>query len=104
MGLKSNETILKEKTLEAETIFKSNEEKYDQLKLHYKKEIEEANRTRIESRDSYEFTLAKLRSLIRRFEIKNETMSTELESKKKECNSLAKLVDCIQNKTTNTKI
>lgn len=97
--MKSNETILKEKTLEAEAILKRNEEKYDQLKLHYKKEIEEANRTRIESRDAYEITLAKIRSLIKRFEIKNHSLTGELESKKSECASLAKLIDGIQNKT-----
>lgn len=76
-----------------EEILRKNEEKYEALKAHAKGQLENASKEIMQQRESLETEISRLTTLVKRLEIKNESVRLALDQKTKECTSMAALLD-----------
>ncbi|KAF5292792.1 hypothetical protein FQA39_LY13837 [Lamprigera yunnana] len=98
-GYKSNEDALCESLIIHRGNIIKSEEKYESLKAHAKTQIEKSNQELLKIREKYETELHKLRSVLKRLEIKVSFVVESLKQKSKECSALDTLYNDINKKT-----
>ncbi|XP_077265474.1 transforming acidic coiled-coil protein isoform X2 [Temnothorax americanus] len=90
---KSNETVLKESIQENVETIKTLETRYDQLKEHAMTQLEKANLELDGIRKQNEAETVKLHAMIRKAELKSNSLAELVEQKTKENKELAKILD-----------
>ncbi|KAF3423050.1 hypothetical protein E2986_10517 [Frieseomelitta varia] len=90
---KSNETLLKESIRENLDTIKGLEMRYDQLKNHAKTELEKANYELDAIRKQHEDETTKLHALVRRAELKSNSLAELVDQKTKENKELTQILD-----------
>ncbi|KAL6255437.1 hypothetical protein P5V15_013772 [Pogonomyrmex californicus] len=90
---KSNEAVLKESIQENVETIKTLETRYDQLKEHAMAQLENANLELDAIRKQNEAETVKLHALIRKAELKSNSLAELVEQKTKENKELAKILD-----------
>ncbi|KAK1122945.1 hypothetical protein K0M31_008583 [Melipona bicolor] len=90
---KSNETVLKESIQENMETIKGLETRYDQLKNHAKTELEKANFELDAIRKQHEDETVKLHALVRKAELKSNSLAELVEQKTKENKELTQILD-----------
>ncbi|KAK9310737.1 hypothetical protein QLX08_000049 [Tetragonisca angustula] len=90
---KSNETLLKESIRENLETIKGLEMRYDQLKSHAKTELEKANYELDAIRKQHEDETTKLHALVRRAELKSNSLAELVDQKTKENKELTQILD-----------
>ncbi|CAD1468977.1 unnamed protein product, partial [Heterotrigona itama] len=90
---KSNETLLKESIRENLETIKGLEMRYDQLKNHAKTELEKANYELDAIRKQHEDETTKLHALVRRAELKSNSLAELVDQKTKENKELTQILD-----------
>ncbi|XP_018566410.1 transforming acidic coiled-coil-containing protein 1-like [Anoplophora glabripennis] len=97
-GFKSNEDTLNAALQASEKTIKLNEERYEALKAHAREQIEKSNKEILKLWNKYETDVNKLKTLIKRFEIKCGSLEISLQQKTEECAALATLCDEVTGK------
>ncbi|XP_060813719.1 transforming acidic coiled-coil-containing protein 3 isoform X2 [Bombus pascuorum] len=90
---KSNEAVLKEGIQENMETIKGLETRYDQLKNHAKTELEKANFQLDAIRKQHEDETVKLHALVRKAELKSNSLAELVEQKTKENKELTQILD-----------
>ncbi|XP_011864778.1 PREDICTED: myosin-4 isoform X2 [Vollenhovia emeryi] len=90
---KNNETVLKESIEENVGTIKTLETRYDQLKEHAMAQLEKANLELDRIRKQNEAETVKLHAMIRKAELKSNSLAELVEQKTKENKELAKILD-----------
>ncbi|XP_018339372.1 PREDICTED: transforming acidic coiled-coil-containing protein 3 isoform X2 [Trachymyrmex septentrionalis] len=90
---KNNETVLKESIQENVETIKTLETRYDQLKEHAMAQLEKANLELDGIRKQNEAETVKLHAMIRKAELKSNSLAELVEQKSKENKELAKILD-----------
>ncbi|XP_018398990.1 PREDICTED: uncharacterized protein LOC108776780 isoform X1 [Cyphomyrmex costatus] len=90
---KNNETVLKESIQENVETIKTLETRYDQLKEHAMAQLEKANLELDGIRKQNEAETVKLHAMIRKAELKSNSLTELVEQKSKENKELAKILD-----------
>ncbi|KAL6428723.1 hypothetical protein ACFW04_007950 [Cataglyphis niger] len=90
---KNNETVLKESIQENVDTIKTLETRYDQLKEHAMNQLEKANLELDGIRKQNEAETVKLHAMIRKAELKSNSLAELVEQKTKENKELAKILD-----------
>ncbi|EZA58296.1 Transforming acidic coiled-coil-containing protein, partial [Ooceraea biroi] len=90
---KNNETVLKESIQENVETIKTLEVRYDQLKEHAMAQLEKANLELDGIRKQNEAETVKLHAMIRKAELKGNSLNELVEQKTKENKELAKILD-----------
>ncbi|XP_032675901.1 transforming acidic coiled-coil-containing protein 3 isoform X2 [Odontomachus brunneus] len=90
---KNNETVLKESVQENVDTIKTLETRYDQLKDHAMAQLEKANLELDGIRKQNEAETVKLHAMIRKAELKSNSLAELVEQKTKENKELAKILD-----------
>lgn len=90
---KNNESVLKESIQENVETIKTLETRYDQLKEHAMTQLEKANLELDGIRKQNEAETVKLHALIRKAELKSNSLTELVEQKTKENKELAKILD-----------
>ncbi|GAB1869991.1 Transforming acidic coiled-coil-containing protein 1 [Camponotus japonicus] len=90
---KNNEAVLKESIQENVDTIKTLETRYDQLKEHAMTQLEKANLELDGIRKQNEAETVKLRAMIKKAELKSNSLTELVEQKSKENKELAKILD-----------
>ncbi|XP_017755069.1 PREDICTED: coiled-coil domain-containing protein 18 [Eufriesea mexicana] len=90
---KSNETVLKESIQENMETIKGLETRYDQLKNHAMAELEKANFELDAIRKQHEDETVKLHAMVRKAELKSNSLAELVEQKTKENKELTQILD-----------
>lgn len=88
-----NEETLRQNLTLYEEILHKNEEKYEALKAHARAQLEKSSKEFVATREAYESEITKLNTIVKRLDIKNESIMVALDQKVKECTSMAALLD-----------
>ncbi|XP_020285988.1 myosin heavy chain, cardiac muscle isoform isoform X2 [Pseudomyrmex gracilis] len=90
---KSNESVLKESVQENVETIKTLETRYEQLKQHAMTQLEKANLELDAKEKQHEAETVKLHAIIRKAELKSNSLAELVEQKTKENKELAKILD-----------
>ncbi|XP_015114621.1 transforming acidic coiled-coil-containing protein 3 isoform X2 [Diachasma alloeum] len=91
--LKSNESALKESLAENVEIIKALENRYEQIKSHAAARLEKANQDLDVIRKQHESEMVKLRAILRKEELKSNSLTEIVEQKTKENKELTQILD-----------
>uniref|UniRef100_A0A1B6E5C2 Transforming acidic coiled-coil-containing protein C-terminal domain-containing protein n=2 Tax=Clastoptera arizonana TaxID=38151 RepID=A0A1B6E5C2_9HEMI len=92
-GLKKNEDMFKKSLSEYEGALKQINEKYDKLKNHAVQQLEKANQELDVMRRGHQAEIAKLKAMLKKAEISNNSLKESLEQKAKENQELTSICD-----------
>ncbi|XP_046753395.1 transforming acidic coiled-coil-containing protein 3-like isoform X2 [Diprion similis] len=90
---KSNEDVLKESIQENVKTIKTLEDRYDQLKNHAMSQLEKANLELEAIRKQHETETVRLQAMIRKAELKSNSLAEMVEQKSKENKELSSILD-----------
>ncbi|XP_066601122.1 putative leucine-rich repeat-containing protein DDB_G0290503 [Prorops nasuta] len=90
---KSNETVLKESIQENVETIKTLENRYDQLKNHAMAQLDKANSELDAIRKQHEAEAVKLHAMVRKAELKSNSLAELVEQKTKENKELSQIID-----------
>ncbi|KAI4504276.1 hypothetical protein M0802_000747 [Mischocyttarus mexicanus] len=90
---KNNESVLKEGIQENLETIKSLENRYDQLKTHAISQLKKANLELLDIRKQNESETVKLHAMVRKAELKSNSLAEIVEQKTKENKELAQILD-----------
>ncbi|XP_063977620.1 transforming acidic coiled-coil-containing protein 3 isoform X2 [Diachasmimorpha longicaudata] len=91
--LKNNESALKESVAENVEIIKALENRYEQIKSHAAARLEKANQDLDAIRKQHESEMVKLRAMLRKEELKSNSLTEIVEQKTKEIKELTQILD-----------
>ncbi|XP_043500915.1 uncharacterized protein PFB0145c [Polistes fuscatus] len=90
---KNNEGVLKESIQENLETIKSLENRYDQLKTHAMSQLRKANLELVDIRKQHESETVKLHAMVRKAELKSNSLAEIVEQKTKENKELTQILD-----------
>ncbi|KAF7401513.1 hypothetical protein HZH68_007333 [Vespula germanica] len=90
---KNNEGVLKESIQENLETIKSLENRYDQLKTHAMSQLRKANLELVDIRKQHEAETVKLHAMVRKAELKSNSLAEIVEQKTKENKELTQILD-----------
>ncbi|XP_014611223.1 PREDICTED: uncharacterized protein PFB0145c isoform X2 [Polistes canadensis] len=90
---KNNEGVLKESIQENLDTIKSLENRYDQLKTHAMSQLRKANLELVDIRKQHESETVKLHAMVRKAELKSNSLAEIVEQKTKENKELTQILD-----------
>ncbi|XP_011310922.1 transforming acidic coiled-coil-containing protein 1 isoform X2 [Fopius arisanus] len=91
--LKNNESALKESLAENVEIIKALENRYEQIKTHAAARLEKANQDLDAIRKQHDSEMVKLRAILRKEELKSNSLNEIVEQKTKENKELTQILD-----------
>ncbi|XP_015178489.1 PREDICTED: uncharacterized protein PFB0145c isoform X2 [Polistes dominula] len=90
---KNNESVLKESIQENLETIKSLENRYDQLKTHAMSQLRKANLELVDIQKQHESETVKLHAMVRKAELKSNSLAEIVEQKTKENKELTQILD-----------